>query len=350
MSTQKRIEQYLNQATRGLWGKQRMAVRQELHSHIFERMQHHLAFGVSADEALARALQALGKPAEINAGLLKTHTLPVVTRSLLIAGLMGGLLVSQAHNQKMVGFHQKMKLCTISTCSEGPITYFEADGLMKTLREQNVPATLRVEPDGGALLLLPEMHSTYFSPLNTVQKDGKIYLSFDELVTSLSIETAFNIRHLKNPEITFNTTTFRVGDEKHPFDATSTYRHLIAPSIYNQTGATVVWGPAASAIQTHALNIRRPAAAEGEVYALLQPAPANLYNTSVFEKAYTLQFSEVQKGTLHFKSATPQVNFTTLDARKPGSVVLKITGKINYWKSLPPYEVVQPSENHIFYP
>lgn len=347
---QKRIEQYLNQATRGLWGKKRQQVKQELYSHIYEKMQFHLSFGQPEEEALKSALQALGKPAEINTGLLKTHTFPALTKSLLLAGLLGGFLVSQAQNQKMIGFHQKSEVCTTQTCSGGPVTFIEADALMQTLAEQNIPATLKVEFNNGALLTLPNMHSIYFNPLNTFQKEGKLYLSFEELITTLSIETDFKIRHLKNPEVTFNTTTFRAGDQRHPFDATRTYQNLIAPDIYNRTGATLISGPAVSALQIYALSIKVPDAQEGEVYALLQPAPAHLYDSSLFQKAFTIQYAEADQGTLNFKSVSPQVKFSSLEHGSPGTVLLKITGKINYWKSLPPFEGIQPLANQIFYP
>lgn len=336
---QKRIEQYLNRATRGLWGKKRQEVKTELHSHIYERMHYHMAFGKSEEEALGLALHALGKPSEVSRGLFKLHALPALGKITVLTGLMSMALVTQAQ-QRLIDVFTKSKVCTQDTCNSLPVSYIEADALVQSLTQQHVPATLQNAPDGGMLLSLPNASPIYFNTKAVLEKNGKHYLSLDTLIESISIEHGFSLKHLNNPEFTYQNSSFRIGSTKTPYNAVQIYQHLIAGPIYNLTGATLVSGDAATALNIHDLILAPSGAQEGTVYALLQPAPKNLFNPSIFEQAFTVQYAEVQQGTLKFRSMTEHPRFGALQSLGKDSVLLKITGQINYWQNKPPFEVV----------
>ncbi len=81
-----KIDRYLRKATRGLWGRKKREVREELTTHIEGRVQAHRIGGMDEDTALQRTLAELGQPGQVNSGMLKLHAGPS------LAGL-GALLV-----------------------------------------------------------------------------------------------------------------------------------------------------------------------------------------------------------------------------------------------------------------
>lgn len=335
---QKRIEQYLNRATRGLWGKKRQEVKTELHSHIYEKMHYHMTFGKPQEEALELALHTLGKPTEVSSGLFKLHTLPALGKITVLTGILSMALVTQAQ-QGLIEAFTRSKVCTQNTCSSGPVSYIEADALLKSLNQQHVSATLQATPDGGLLFSLPNASPIYFNPLAVLEKNGKRYLSLDSLIESISIEPGFSLKHLENPEFTYQNSSFRIGSVQKAFSAVQIYQHLIAGPIYNLTGATLVSGAAVDALQVHDLTMPS-SAPDGTVYALLQPADKSLFNTHIFEKAFTVQYAEAQQGLLKFRSSTVKPTFGDLQTTGPHSVLLRINGQVNYWQNKPPFEVV----------
>jgi len=74
-------EQYLRAATRGLWGRKRREVREELEAHLEDRVLAHRLAGLGEREALARTLRELGHPSEVSAGMVRLHTLPTLVGS-----------------------------------------------------------------------------------------------------------------------------------------------------------------------------------------------------------------------------------------------------------------------------
>ena len=70
------VERYLERATWGLWGRKRREVREELESHLFERITAHRIAGVSEEDAIERVLRELGEPEEVSAGMMKLYTAP----------------------------------------------------------------------------------------------------------------------------------------------------------------------------------------------------------------------------------------------------------------------------------
>ncbi|GMA15793.1 hypothetical protein E5F05_06425 [Deinococcus metallilatus] len=91
-------EQYLNRATRGLWGKARREARLELRGAIEDKLYRYRLLGLSEDDATHAALRDLGDPQAIARELNRVHTLPQAGRAALLAGV-ATLLGMQAFAQ-----------------------------------------------------------------------------------------------------------------------------------------------------------------------------------------------------------------------------------------------------------
>ena len=85
------LETYLKQATRGIWGKRRTDAILELRGNIEARIWALEHQGKTPTEALEIALNELGDARAVNAGMTQVHTMPNVTRNLLLAGLISSL-------------------------------------------------------------------------------------------------------------------------------------------------------------------------------------------------------------------------------------------------------------------
>ena len=74
-------ERYLRRATRGLWGRKRLEVREELMNHIEGRTTAYRVAGMREGDALERTLQELGPAREVRTGMVKLYTLPTLLGS-----------------------------------------------------------------------------------------------------------------------------------------------------------------------------------------------------------------------------------------------------------------------------
>jgi hypothetical protein len=70
------LEQFLRNATRGLYGQDRAIVREELRSNIEQLMLEYQEEGDLHEVALARAIHEFGNPKTISAGMARVHSLP----------------------------------------------------------------------------------------------------------------------------------------------------------------------------------------------------------------------------------------------------------------------------------
>ncbi len=75
------VERYLQRATWGLWGRKRQEVREELETHIQERIVAHRIAGLSEKNAVERTLSEMGEPREVSEGMTRIYTLPTLLGS-----------------------------------------------------------------------------------------------------------------------------------------------------------------------------------------------------------------------------------------------------------------------------
>ena len=74
-------ETYLRRATRGLWGRKRREVREELEAHLSDRVMAYRIGGLAQADAVERALLEMGSPQEVSVGMTRLYTLPTVMGS-----------------------------------------------------------------------------------------------------------------------------------------------------------------------------------------------------------------------------------------------------------------------------
>jgi hypothetical protein len=79
------LETYLKAATRGLWGKRKLEVREELESHLLEKAHKHELLGLTREEAIFKSMQELGNARVMNTGFIMLQTRPLIPMLLLIA-------------------------------------------------------------------------------------------------------------------------------------------------------------------------------------------------------------------------------------------------------------------------
>lgn len=87
------IERYLRRATRGLWGRERRALRAELLGHIQQWVRELRVGGLDQAEAERLTLRELGAPAQVARGMAGVYALPVLTRTGLALAASATLLL-----------------------------------------------------------------------------------------------------------------------------------------------------------------------------------------------------------------------------------------------------------------
>jgi hypothetical protein len=68
------LEQFLHTATRGLWGKRKLEVREELEAHVLECAHKHELLGMTREQAISKSLSELGPAQVIRSGLRRTYS------------------------------------------------------------------------------------------------------------------------------------------------------------------------------------------------------------------------------------------------------------------------------------
>jgi hypothetical protein len=69
------LEHFLNRATRGLRGQNRLEVREELEAHVLERANKHEVSGLARDAAIDQAVKELGRPETLALSFQDVHML-----------------------------------------------------------------------------------------------------------------------------------------------------------------------------------------------------------------------------------------------------------------------------------
>jgi hypothetical protein len=82
------LEQYLQNATRGIWGKRTLEIREELESDILERAKKFELGGLSQDQAVEKAILELGDARVVNNGMTGIYTMPTVLKTSIMAAIV----------------------------------------------------------------------------------------------------------------------------------------------------------------------------------------------------------------------------------------------------------------------
>ena len=148
----KQLERYLNHATRGTYGKTRVLIRAELEANIRMRgkeLEHH---GLNETQAITRALEELGAPNFVSAGMTRVYTMPKIalatvplaaTIGIFVAVLSSSLAKISFTNTGPIPTCPPRTLKQTEFCLMNPIgfSWLEISSLIAELRAKGVKVT-----------------------------------------------------------------------------------------------------------------------------------------------------------------------------------------------------------------
>ncbi len=96
------LEHFLKTATRGLWGKRKLEVREELKAHVLERARKHELLGLSREDAVSKSLVELGAPQMIRSGLQRTYSTKALFSLIWLGIILLGFTALPVSEQKQI--------------------------------------------------------------------------------------------------------------------------------------------------------------------------------------------------------------------------------------------------------
>jgi hypothetical protein len=124
------LEHYLNTATRGLWGKRKLEVREELETHILEKAHKHELLGLTREDAISKSMQELGNARVINQRMMEVY---MISKQLLLGGFCACALAS-------FGIWQVTKTTVLRLeCSNADQTFHFSGTTSGTYSQFNLP-------------------------------------------------------------------------------------------------------------------------------------------------------------------------------------------------------------------
>lgn len=263
-------ERYLERATRGLWGRKRKEIREELEAHLHERMLAHRIGGLGEADAEERALAELGDPRAVSAGMMRLYTLPTLVGSGLLttaaASLSVVLLTASAEPALPGTFYWPSEACVqaLAVGPEDPLgraciqadnsLWLEQEALQAALEPQGVifsEASVPGSSEGLLGITFPGSTSVYSSlGRSNVLVSGPSgedipvspgYLSFWDLVKAVSYQQDLRIavEGWDNPKVHFNTATLQIGTETHPMNGIEFYENYLDAVFFKDLSGAV---------------------------------------------------------------------------------------------------------------
>jgi hypothetical protein len=253
------LEQYLNNATRGIWGKHKLEIREELHNDILERTRKHQLAGLSFDAAITQAIQELGDARVLNRGMTGVYMMPTFIKSAVAAVMISlaviltmqpgiaqvtsttRLPVPQCLESKSPTVDilvQNNKTLPVS-CEFGQL-WFSLSSLKKVLQPLDIKVLEFPDapyrdvylkfPEGFTAKVHLDWNQIRFSDPSIVLNPD--YISAIALTEALSL-TPLNVRITgwENPRITVGKTTFTLGTNEARVNAESLYVEALRSSL-----------------------------------------------------------------------------------------------------------------------
>jgi hypothetical protein len=93
------LEQFLRKATRGLLGRERETVREELRSNIEQLTLEYQEEGNSQEVALARAINEFGNPQTISVGMTRVHNIPKIVQRISLMAVLVAFFITPFGSQ-----------------------------------------------------------------------------------------------------------------------------------------------------------------------------------------------------------------------------------------------------------
>lgn len=259
-------ERYLQRATRGLWGRKRHEVKEELEAHLHERVMAHRIAGLGETDALERALLELGNPREVSVGMIRLHTLPTLAGSgtfvAAACALVVALLPSGTAESLTGTFYWPSTKCVEAlqaTPAQQPSECFSIDGtfwvnqhsLQQVLEPQGVIFKKLFADNAYSAfsVTFPGAEPVFVSPrdpnMRVYDEQGVEvlptlgYLSFWQFVHTVAFQNPVKVEGWDNPVVTLNDATFQMGNPASPIAGTEFYDNYLEAVFYQYLVADV---------------------------------------------------------------------------------------------------------------
>jgi hypothetical protein len=210
------LETYLNAATRGLWGKKKLEVREELEAHVLEQTRKLELQGFEKNAAIAQVLEQVGPPAIVAYGMIGVHTMPrIVQTTSLIALFLVGTIASLP-----TSIAQVTTLSNVMTERQfADYIWLNLASLNATLKQAGVNIGMEKQ---GYRLTFPEGGKAFVQ--STLTRNGQGYISAMEFIHALeNTNLNINISGYRNPKISIGETTITLGTTASPVEGNLFY-------------------------------------------------------------------------------------------------------------------------------
>ena len=311
-ATETQVETYLRRATRGLWGKKRLEVREELAAHLHERALSYQIAGLRETDAVKKALAELGKPQEVSLGMAKLYTFPKLAGSGIIFAALCVLTLAAWPHTAAQGvksiFYLPTKECvralepgsklSISQACDS-VSYdvwLERQELSQTLRKQGVT----VKGNRILVLTFPGLQPVYVRPgapgrpRDNIKPADPSYVSLWELVHNVEQrQLKLSVTGWNNPQIHFGSVAIQVGSDVRPVPGSAFYQAYltarvssdVAKAMFQQSRANVLILTPRTDMSYEDYNFKVQAlevvAKPGEVYGVITILEPNLLDKSL---------------------------------------------------------------------
>ena len=211
----KQIEKYLKQSTRGLWGRKKAEVREELETHIEGRFNAYLIAGCSEADAVDKTLAELGRPSVVSTGMARVYTLPIMAGSGLMLALCCALTIlvlnaSTAQTLQVSDTFPADECLESEVCGNG--IWISLEELKQAFEPQHIKVT---ESNNLMVLEFPNKKTFSISSLASTRSvfvSGKTvnskpgYITLGDLMKALASrrDTAITVKGWDTPTITID--------------------------------------------------------------------------------------------------------------------------------------------------
>jgi hypothetical protein len=222
------LETYLNTATRGLWGKKKLEVREELENHVLEQARKLELQGFDQTDAIQKVLEQIGPANIVSRGMIGVHTMPNVFRStLLIVSLCIGVLATIPSSIAQVATFSGI----MSQRNNSDFVWLNLTSLNDTLKQAGVKIANEKK---GYRLTFPEGSRAFVQATST--RKGQPYISTAELIDALE-QTKLNIvlSGYNNPSIGIGKTQITLGTKTKPVQGNLFYSSFLLRIALTQT-------------------------------------------------------------------------------------------------------------------
>ena len=204
------LERYLNAATKGLWGKRKLEVREELEIHIRDRAHTLEHTGLEHESAIRKAIQELGDPRVLNHGMKGVHVMPNLIRSsLVLMAFVTGIIITMPRSTAQVS------VMTTTKDRHGffDVTWLNVESLVATLKNAGVNVVQEGQQRHRATF--PEGGQTILEATWTQNAQG--FESASQFLNSLEgTKLPIWLSGFDNPKVSIGRTSFTLGTAEQP--------------------------------------------------------------------------------------------------------------------------------------